>query len=273
MQIKFDEVSYVYRSPLMQVAALEGVNFELKTSKFYGIVGHTGSGKSTFIQHLNILLQPTSGKITLNELEIGSETKIKQINKVRKNIGIVMQFSENQLFEETVEKDILFGPNNFGIANINPAFFLDLVGLDESFLEKIPFELSGGQMRRVAIAGVLAYNPKVLILDEPTVGLDPQGKKQIMEMLKKLHKSGITVIIITHEMENIYEYCQHVLAFEKGKLIFDDEITAFVENKKMNELFSSPTLEFKKQLEEALNYEFSAYKFEDLVKEVKAYYG
>lgn len=272
MQFKFEKVSYEYTSLLSNVSALDTIDTTLTANKFYGIVGHTGSGKSTFIQHLNVLLKPTSGKVIIDDLVIETKTKVKDIGKIRKEIGLVMQFSENQLFEETVEKDILFGPSNFGIKNINPAFFLNLVGLDETFLEKTPFNLSGGQMRRVAIAGVLAYNPKFLIVDEPTVGLDPQGKKEIMEMLRYLYESGITIFMITHDMEFLYEYCNYILVFDKAKLVFDDTIDKFVQSDYAVQ-FSSRTLEFKNQLEKKLNHKFISYKYNDLIKEIGEYYG
>jgi energy-coupling factor transport system ATP-binding protein len=173
---------------------------------------------------LNALLKPTSGKVWIGDREITPETNNKNLKPIRKKVGIVFQFPEAQLFEETVEKDIAFGPKNFGVseeaAKILAKENLKLVGLDESYLERSPFDLSGGQMRRVAIAGVLAMEPEVLVLDEPTAGLDPQGRKEMMEMFERLHQEkNITIILVTHLMDDVANFADYVYVLEKGKIV------------------------------------------------------
>ena len=188
------------------------------------MVGHTGSGKSTLLQHLNALVKPTSGVVKVGDREITNQTDNKNLKPLRKKVGIVFQFPEAQLFDETVVKDISFGPMNFGVSQEEAAKIaeemLDLVGLDESFLERSPFDLSGGQMRRVAIAGVLAMQPEVLVLDEPTAGLDPQGRKEMMDMFKKLHaEHGMTIVLVTHLMDDVANYADYVYVLEKGRIV------------------------------------------------------
>jgi len=187
-------------------------------------VGHTGSGKSTLLQHLNALLKPTSGTVTIGDRVITAETNNKNLKPIRQKVGIVFQFPEAQLFEETVERDIAFGPKNFGVpeeeANRLAAKTLEMVGLDESYLQRSPFDLSGGQMRRVAIAGVLAMEPEVLVLDEPTAGLDPQGRKEMMEMFARLHhENKITIVLVTHLMDDVADFSDYVYVLEKGTLV------------------------------------------------------
>ncbi|OJG74655.1 cobalt import ATP-binding protein CbiO 2 [Enterococcus quebecensis] len=196
----------------------------IEDGSYTAIVGHTGSGKSTLLQHLNALVKPTKGKVTIGDREIIPETNNKNLKPIRKKVGIVFQFPEAQLFEETVAKDIAFGPKNFSVsveeAERLAAEMLDLVGLDASYLERSPFELSGGQMRRVAIAGVLAMEPEVLVLDEPTAGLDPQGRKEMMEMFQRLHEErGMTIVLVTHLMDDVANYANHVIVLEKGKIV------------------------------------------------------
>ena len=205
MNIKVTNLSYSYNNG--KSFAIKDVSTEIFDGEFVSIVGHTGSGKSTFIQNLNALLVPTSGTVTVDEFTIENKLKIKNIKQLRKKIGIVFQFPEYQLFEETIEKDILFGPKNFlmnkeeleGLASK----VLNVVGLDDSFLQKSPFELSGGEKRRVAIAGILAFDPEVLIVDEPTAGLDPISANNMMELFKKLNEMGKTIILVTHNKEHI----------------------------------------------------------------------
>jgi energy-coupling factor transport system ATP-binding protein len=225
MDIRFEQVDFTYQpnTPLEQ-RALFDVNLTIKEGSYTAIVGHTGSGKSTLLQHLNALVKPTKGTVTIGDRTIVPETNNKNLKPIRKKVGIVFQFPEAQLFEETVAKDIAFGPKNFGVteeeAQQTAAKMLHLVGLDDSYLDRSPFELSGGQMRRVAIAGVLAMEPEVLVLDEPTAGLDPQGRKEMMEMFEQLHKKqGITIVLVTHLMDDVANYADHVLVLEKGKIV------------------------------------------------------
>jgi energy-coupling factor transport system ATP-binding protein len=225
MDIHFEKVNFTYqpKSPFEQ-RVLFDIDLDIKEGSYTALVGHTGSGKSTLLQHLNALLKPTSGKVWIGDREITPETNNKNLKPIRKKVGIVFQFPEAQLFEETVEKDIAFGPKNFGVseeaAKILAKENLKLVGLDESYLERSPFDLSGGQMRRVAIAGVLAMEPEVLVLDEPTAGLDPQGRKEMMEMFERLHQEkNITIILVTHLMDDVANFADYVYVLEKGKIV------------------------------------------------------
>ncbi|RFB11532.1 energy-coupling factor ABC transporter ATP-binding protein [Bacillus sp. HNG] len=226
MDITIEKLEHRYqiRSPFERLA-LYDVNAEIKSGSYTAIIGHTGSGKSTILQHLNGLLQPTSGSITIGYRTITSKQKEKNLKPLRKNVGVVFQFPEHQLFEETVEKDICFGPLNFGVpleeAKERAKQTIKMVGLSEEYLTKSPFDLSGGQMRRVAIAGILAMNPQVLVLDEPTAGLDPRGRFEIMEMFYKLHKErGLTTVLVTHSMEDASRYADQILVMEKGTIKF-----------------------------------------------------
>lgn len=225
MDIRFEQVDFTYQpnTPFEQ-RALFDLNLTIEDGSYTAIVGHTGSGKSTLLQHLNALVKPTKGTVTIGDRKIVPETNNKNLKPIRKKVGIVFQFPEAQLFEETVAKDIAFGPKNFGVAGEEAARLaaemLDLVGLDASFLDRSPFELSGGQMRRVAIAGVLAMEPEVLVLDEPTAGLDPQGRKEMMEMFQRLHEErGMTIVLVTHLMDDVANYADHVLVLEKGRIV------------------------------------------------------
>lgn len=207
----------------MEKVGLLDVSFELKEGSFTALIGHTGSGKSTLLQNFNALLKPTHGKIEIAGMEITPETTNKNLKALRKNVGMVFQFPESQLFEETVLKDIAFGPQNFG-ATENEALelaqtWLKKVGLPESVAESTPFDLSGGQMRRVAIAGVLASEPEVLLLDEPAAGLDPQGKEEMMQIFLDYQKAGHTIVLITHNMDDVANYASDVLVMEDAKLI------------------------------------------------------
>lgn len=223
MSIIIKELVHVYNpnSPF-ETIALENVNVNIEAGEFIGLIGHTGSGKSTLIQHLNGLLKPSSGKILINELDI-TDKKVK-LNDIRKKVGLVFQYPEYQLFEETVYKDVAFGPSNLGLSEneieIRVKEALNLVGLDYEYVkERSPFELSGGQRRRVAIAGVIAMKPEVLILDEPTAGLDPKGRDEILQQIKNLHnKYKITVILVSHSMEDIARLVDKILVMHKGKV-------------------------------------------------------
>lgn len=224
MSITFKNVSHVYnQDSLFSYVALDHINVDIPLGKVCAIIGETGSGKTTLVQHLNALLLPTDGEIIVMDKVIRAHEKPKNLKELRRNVGLVFQFPEYQLFEETILKDVCFGPKNFGIAEeeaiTRSKEILSICGLDESYLEKSPFDLSGGQKRRVAIAGILAMDPSVLVLDEPTAGLDPQGAKEMMklfvEMNEVYHK---TVLIVTHDMEHVLTYCDHVIVVKDGHI-------------------------------------------------------
>ena len=224
MGIILNNVGYTYQegTPFASVA-LSDVSLTIEDGSYTAIIGHTGSGKSTILQLLNGLLVPTEGSVRVFDTLITSTSVNKQIRQIRKQVGLVFQFAENQIFEETVLKDVAFGPQNFGVsveeAEVIAREKLALVGIDESLFERSPFELSGGQMRRVAIAGILAMEPKILVLDEPTAGLDPIGRKELMTLFKKLHQDGITIVLVTHLMDDVAEFADQVYVMEKGKLV------------------------------------------------------
>ncbi|WP_248035076.1 energy-coupling factor transporter ATPase [Streptococcus sp. oral taxon 431] len=224
MGIILDNVSYTYQegTPFAS-AALSDVSLSIEDGSYTAIIGHTGSGKSTILQLLNGLLVPTEGSVRVFDTLITPTSVNKQIRQIRKQVGLVFQFAENQIFEETVLKDVAFGPQNFGVsveeAEAIAREKLALVGIDESLFERSPFELSGGQMRRVAIAGILAMEPSILVLDEPTAGLDPIGRKELMALFKKLHQDGITIVLVTHLMDDVAEFADQVYVMEKGKLV------------------------------------------------------
>jgi len=224
MSIVVKDLTHIYNpNTPFETRALDNVSFTIGDGEFVGLIGHTGSGKSTLIQHLNGLLKPTSGKIIINGLDI-TDGKVK-LADVRKKVGLVFQYPEYQLFEETVEKDVAFGPTNLGLSpgeiqkRVKEA--LEIVGLDyKEVKDRSPFELSGGQRRRVAIAGVIAMKPEVLILDEPTAGLDPKGRDEILNQIKELHKKHkITVILVSHSMEDVARLVNKILVMHRGKIV------------------------------------------------------
>ena len=225
MDIRFKQVGFAYQAGTpFEMRALHDVSFSIEDGSYVAIIGHTGSGKSTILQHLNALLKPTEGIVELGDKTIDSTTGNKDLKPLRKKVGIVFQFPEAQLFEETVEKDIAFGPKNFGVSEEEAlktaAEVVKTVGLPEDVLKKSPFDLSGGQMRRVAIAGVLAMKPEVLVLDEPTAGLDPKGRFEMMEMFYKLHKEqNLTIVLVTHQMNDVSDYANHVVVIEAGSVV------------------------------------------------------
>ena len=225
MQIVFDHVNYVYSGGTSyEQQALKDINFSIDKGEFIGLIGHTGSGKSTLVQHMNGLVKATSGHIYFNGEDIYAEKY--NFKTLRSKVGLVFQYPEHQLFETTVFKDVIFGPNNLGLdkleAELRAYNALKVVGIEEELLDASPFELSGGQKRRVAIAGVLAMHPEVLILDEPTAGLDPKGRDDILEQIKKLHKdSGITIILVTHSMEDIANYADKIMVMNHGELVMN----------------------------------------------------
>ena len=224
MGIALENVSFTYQegTPLASTA-LSDVSLTIEDGSYTALIGHTGSGKSTILQLLDGLLVPRQGSVRVFDTLITSTSKNKDIRQIRKQVGLVFQFAENQIFEETVLKDVAFGPQNFGVSEEDAEQIarekLALVGIDESLFDRSPFELSGGQMRRVAIAGILAMEPAILVLDEPTAGLDPLGRKELMNLFKKLHQSGMTIVLVTHLMDDVAEYANQVYVMEKGCLV------------------------------------------------------
>lgn len=226
MSIKVENLTYVYmpKSPFEKVA-LDGVSLEIEKGEFIALIGHTGSGKSTLIQHFNGLLKPTTGKIHVDGIDI-TDKNIKMTD-IRKKVGLVFQYAEYQLFEETIEKDIEYGPRNLGLdqeeITRRVKKSMEMVGLDyETYKNKSPFELSGGQKRRVAIAGVIAMEPKVLILDEPTAGLDPKGRDDILSQIKILHeKYEMTIILVSHSMEDVGKLAERIIVMNKGQVALE----------------------------------------------------
>lgn len=224
MDIHFKDVGYTYqKNTPFENRVLYDINVSIASGGYTAIIGHTGSGKSTILQHLNALKTPTEGTVRIGERIITSASRHHHLKPLRKKVGIVFQFPESQLFDETVGLDIAFGPRNFGMSKEDALAkaeqLLPIVGLDGSMMERSPFELSGGQMRRVAIAGVLALEPEVLVLDEPTAGLDPQGQKEIMEMFYRLHKEqGLTIILVTHQMDDVAQYADHLIVLDGGRV-------------------------------------------------------
>ena len=226
MSIELKNVTYTY-SPetAYEIHALKNINLVIPDGQFMGIIGHTGSGKSTLIQHFNALIRPTSGTIVYNGEDIWEEKYDRR--KLRSEVGLVFQYPEHQLFESDVLSDVCFGPMNQGLsreeAEKEARKALAHVGFKEEYFSKSPFELSGGQKKRVAIAGVLAMNPKILILDEPTAGLDPKGRDDILDQIQLLHKMrGITIILVSHSMEDIAKYVERLVVMNHGEAVFDD---------------------------------------------------
>lgn len=226
MSIKIENLTHIYmKGTPFEKIALDNVSIEINDGEFIALIGHTGSGKSTLIQHINGLLKPNSGKITVDNVNITA--KGVKLSDIRKRVGLVFQYPEYQLFEETIEKDIAFGPKNLGLNDeeigkrVKRA--MNIVGLDyETYKDKSPFELSGGQKRRVAIAGVVAMEPKVLILDEPTAGLDPKGRDDILGNIKELHNEyNMTIILVSHSMEDVAKLATRILVMDKGKCILN----------------------------------------------------
>lgn len=225
MSIKVRNLTYIYDEGMpFENRAIDDISFDIEDNDFVGLIGHTGSGKSTLIQHLNGLLKPSLGSIYINNFEI-TQNDI-NLTEIRKRVGVVFQYPEYQLFEETIEKDIAFGPGNMGLdqeeITKRVKSSMEAVGLDyEKYREKSPFELSGGQKRRVAIAGVIAMDPEVLILDEPTAGLDPGGREEIFELIKKLHRErNITVILSSHSMDDMAKLVKTLIVMNEGKIEF-----------------------------------------------------
>ena len=266
MGISLENVSYTYQSGTpFERRALFDMTVTIKDGSYTAFIGHTGSGKSTIMQLLNGLYLPTSGQVKVDDTIINSQSKNKEIKPIRKKVGLVFQFPESQLFAETVLEDIAFGPQNFGVskeeAEQRALESLRLVGLSDELRDQNPFDLSGGQMRRVAIAGILAMQPDILVLDEPTAGLDPQGRKELMSLFKQLHLSGITIVLVTHLMDDVADYATAVNVMEKGRLVLSGtpkdvfQKVAFLKEKQLG----VPNItEFALQLQE------KGYSFESL---------
>lgn len=226
MAIKIENLNYVYSAgTAFERHALKDINLEIPDGQFIGVIGHTGSGKSTLIQHLNGLLKATSGTVYYNGQNIYEEGY--EMKSLRSKVGLVFQYPEHQLFETDVFTDVCFGPKNLGLSKKETEArayeALRLVGLKEKYYKASPFELSGGQKRRAAIAGILAMNPEILVLDEPTAGLDPKGRDDILDQIERLHKErGITVLLVSHSMEDVARYVERIIVMNKGQVMFDD---------------------------------------------------
>ncbi|GEK91748.1 energy-coupling factor ABC transporter ATP-binding protein [Alkalibacterium kapii] len=267
MDIYFQDVGFTYQKGTpFESKAIYDIDLSIKDGSFTSIVGHTGSGKSTVLQHLNALKKPTEGTVTIGGRVITNASDNKGLKSLRKKVGIVFQFPEAQLFEETVGKDIAFGPKNFGSTEeeglLKARELLPLVGLDETFMDRSPFDLSGGQMRRVAIAGVLALEPEVLVLDEPTAGLDPQGRKEIMTMFYDLYKNkGLTIILVTHQMDDVAAYSDHMIVLEKGTVMKEGhpkEIFKEADWLASMQLGVPSTVKFARELEKKFDWTFDS---------------
>ncbi len=241
MSISFEKLTHIYMpdSPF-ETKAIKDVSLIIENGEFIGLIGHTGSGKTTLVQHINALLKPTSGKVFVNDIDINTDKR--KLNQLRRKVGFVFQYPEHQLFEETVEKDIAFGPKNLKLADEEIAVRVEesmqLVGLSSDIKKRSPFELSGGQRRRVALAGVLAMRPEILILDEPTAGLDPSGGRDMLKLLKKMHKKeSMTIIMISHYMDEIAKVCTKVLVMENGTpVIFDEPKKVFLQGERLTDM-------------------------------------
>ncbi|WP_019415652.1 energy-coupling factor ABC transporter ATP-binding protein [Paenisporosarcina sp. TG20] len=263
MDIQLQKIGYSYaKGTPFEKRALTDVDLEIISGSYQAIIGHTGSGKSTLLQHLNALLKPTEGTIQIGNLMIQAGKKVKNLKPIRQKIGIVFQFPEHQLFDETVLKDIMFGPLNYGVpadeAERRARLLVEQLGLPEEVLEKSPFDLSGGQMRRVAIAGVLAMEPSVLVLDEPTAGLDPRGRREIMDLFHKLHvEKGFTTILVTHSMEDAARYADSVAIMKDGRCVLSGQpIEVFGNEQRLIEfgLAAPRIVRFQREFEELLGY-------------------
>ncbi|MCR5431791.1 MAG: energy-coupling factor transporter ATPase [Lachnospiraceae bacterium] len=241
MSITFDKVDYIYgKGTSFEKRALKDISFHIRDGEFVGIIGHTGSGKSTLIQHMNGLLKCTGGNVYYDCKDISNREYDRKT--LRQNVGIVFQYPEHQLFEATVGKDVAFGPNNLNIpglqADVRTYEALKSVGIDDSLLDVSPFDLSGGQKRRVAIAGVLAMKPKVLVLDEPAAGLDPVGRRDILDMIARIRREeNITVILVSHSMEDVAEYVDRIMVMNDGALEMDGTVSeVFARRKELEEM-------------------------------------
>lgn len=283
MPIDFEHVFYTYQagSPFAS-SALEDICLHIDDGEFVALIGHTGSGKSTLGQQINALLRPTEGRVKAGDFVVDSkEKKTKGLKNLKKYAGLVFQFPEYQLFEETVLKDVAYGPKNFGdddkIAEEKARKALRLVGIEENLFERSPFELSGGQKRRVAIAGIIALEPKILILDEPTAGLDPRGSQEMMDLFSSIHRQGTTILLITHDMDIVLKYADRAIVMSKGKIISDSTPLELFRKEALIEKYNihEPlVLQFAKELIQG-GLELDLYEICDmdsLVKEIRRCY-
>ena len=244
MAISFQKITYIYDAGMPYAhAAINDIDLELEEGKITAIIGETGSGKSTLVQHLNALLLPNKGRLVILDHEIESDKKNRGLKSLRKDVGLVFQFSEYQLFEETILKDVAFGPKNFGDDEetaLNKAKkALKLVGIPESYYERSPLELSGGQKRRVAIAGIIAIEPKILVLDEPTAGLDPVGAMEMINLFISLNKNmGTTIIIVSHDNEVVYNYADNVVLMADGSVMYSGDTLSLFKNDELVKQFN-----------------------------------
>ena len=257
MPISFKSLSYIYDKDMPYAhKALDQINLDIKEGVITAIIGETGSGKSTLVEHLNALLLPSEGSLEILDYQLVANQKIRFLKPLRKDVGLVFQFSEYQLFEETVLKDVAFGPANFGFspeAAIKQASeALKMVGIDESLYQASPLELSGGQKRRVAIAGIIACDPKIIVLDEPTAGLDPKGSKEMIRLFVDLNrKMNKTIIIVSHDNEMVYNYCDETVVLSHGKVVYHGSTVAlFSDPSRLSEynLLEPQIVSFRKKL-------------------------
>lgn len=256
MIIDVEKLSYEYSpNSVFAYHALKEVTTSIKEGSFTAIIGATGSGKSTLVQHFNALVTPTSGSLMVDGKRISANEKVKELKPLRKKVGLVFQFPEYQLFEETILKDVMFGPLNFGATQIEAQDIaqesLNRVGLDSSFYERSPLELSGGQKRRVAIAGILALRPKILVLDEPTAGLDPEGSASMMSLFQDLNKANTTIVMITHDLNHVLNYATDVIMLDQGSVVFEGSKDDFFNETNLHEgygLVKPPLLELRSYL-------------------------
>ncbi len=268
MAIKFEQVNFSYPTfDGSNFSALKDINLEIQEKgEFITLIGETGSGKSTLVQHMNALIRPTTGSVTIYGIKIEQDTKKKgkvKLNPLRQRVGLVFQFPEYQLFEETVLKDIIFGPKNFGVSEEDAIKrakeVIKNVGLDEEYLKRSPFNLSGGEKKRVSIAGILAMEPDILVLDEPTSGLDPKGRDDLLKLFTDIHnKLNKTVIIITHDMNTVYKYATRVLVMNDGRLVYDGKPTDLFSKDNIAKwnLDIPDIITITRQLEDRLNVNF-----------------
>lgn len=286
MGINFKNVDHMYppfgKEP--GYYALKNVSIEIDSNaEFIAILGHTGSGKSTLIQHMNALLLPTLGEVNIYDKRIlPKNSNREKLKPIREKVGLVFQFPEYQLFEETVEKDVMFGPINFGVpkkeAQIRARQAIDTVGLGHTYLNRTPFNLSGGEMRRVALAGILAMEPQIIILDEPTVGLDPRGKTQIMDLFKDINeKYNKTIIMVTHDMDVVAKYAKRSIVLQKGNCVFDGstkDLFSDIDKLKEYNLDLPETIKVMMNLKEKLNIEvnINQLSIDAIVEELERYY-
>jgi energy-coupling factor transport system ATP-binding protein len=265
MAIEFREVNFHYKGmDQTDYHALKDINLKIEAKgEFIALIGETGSGKSTLVQHMNALVKPSSGDVTIYGVKVYKDVKKKntkvRLNPLRQKVGLVFQFPDYQLFEETVQKDIIFGPKNFGVSEADAIErakkVIKLVGLDETYLTRSPFNLSGGEKKRVSIAGILAMEPDILVLDEPTSGLDPKGRDSLLNLFTDIHKKmDNTVVIITHDMNTVYKYANRVLVMNQGSLVFDGTAGNLFKSEHLQEwnLDLPEIIEIARKLEEKL---------------------